>query len=310
MTNGEITVLARDLYKAYGGLVAVDGVSFETRAGECFGFLGPNGAGKTTTMKMIGCSSPVGRGELRVLGQDVNRNSREVKRQLGVVPQEDNLDFDLTVRENLFVYGRYFDLGKEIIRERLEHLVDFVQLRDKMDVNVRFLSGGMKRRLLIARALINEPKIVILDEPTTGLDPQGRHLVWEKLRRLKGQDRTLILTTHYMDEAEQLCDRLVVMERGKTLAEGRPRDLIRQFVSREVVELTAPMDTRAHVRQRYDGKVSGHEMLEEKILLFTEDAEDLLHDLTGERMEGAEFYSRRATLEDVFLKLTGRSLNE
>ena len=310
MTNGEITVLARDLHKTFDDLVAVDGVSFETRAGECFGFLGPNGAGKTTTMKMIGCSSPMGRGELRVLDQDVNRHSREVKRQLGVVPQEDNLDFDLTVRENLFVYGRYFDLARPIISERLERLVDFVQLRDKENVNVRFLSGGMKRRLLIARALINEPRIIILDEPTTGLDPQGRHLVWEKLRQLKGQDRTLILTTHYMDEAEQLCDRLVVMEHGKILAEGRPRDLIREFVSRDVVELTASKDTRAHVRQRYDGKVSGHEMLEEKILLFTEDADDLLHDLTGERMEGAEFYSRRATLEDVFLKLTGRSLNE
>jgi lipooligosaccharide transport system ATP-binding protein len=310
MTKDKTTVEARDLRKSFGDLVAVDGVSFETRVGECFGFLGPNGAGKTTTMKMIGCSSPVDGGELRVLDQDVNRTMREVKRLLGVVPQEDNLDFDLTCRENLFVYGRYFSIPKPVIRERLERLIDFVQLRDKENVNVRYLSGGMKRRLLIARSLINEPQIVVLDEPTTGLDPQARHLVWEKLRQLKEQERTLLLTTHYMDEAEQLCDRLVVMERGKILTEGRPRDLIRQFVSREVVELTGPLDTRSRVLERYDGKVTGHEMLEEKILLFTEDAEGLLHDITGQRIEGVEFYSRRATLEDVFLKLTGRSLNE
>ena len=304
------TVQARALEKRFGGFVAVDGISFETRVGECFGFLGPNGAGKTTTMRMIGCSTRVGGGDLHVLGRDVRTNPREVKRRLGVVPQEDNLDFDLTVRENLFVYGRFFDLSNGVIAKRLEELVDFVQLQEKIDVNVRHLSGGMKRRLLIARALINEPQVVILDEPTTGLDPQARHLTWEKLRQLKGQDRTLLLTTHYMDEAEQLCDRLVVMEHGKILTQGRPRDLIRENVSRDVVELAAPVETRHKIRDRYGDQIAGHEMLQEKLLLFTENGEELLHDLPGQKLDDVEFYSRRATLEDVFLKLTGRGLDE
>jgi lipooligosaccharide transport system ATP-binding protein len=260
---------------------------------------------------MIGCATPVGGGELRVLGTPVGSGGgREIKRRLGVVPQEDNLDLELSVRENLAVYGRYFDLPRAVIRERVDHLIGFVQLRDKMDVSVRVLSGGMKRRLLIARALINEPRIIILDEPTTGLDPQARHLVWEKLRQLKGQDRTLLLTTHYMDEAEQLCDRLVVMERGRFLAEGRPRDLVRRHVSRDVVEVTAPLAVRNRIRERYDGRVAGLEMLEERLLLFSDTGDELLHDLTGQGYDGVEFYSRRATLEDVFLKLTGRSLNE
>jgi lipooligosaccharide transport system ATP-binding protein len=309
--DDRVTVKARNLVKRFGNFTAVDGISFETRVGECFGFLGPNGAGKTTAMRMIGCASPVGEGELSVLGTRVGRwGARAIKRRLGVVPQEDNLDLDLTVGENLTVYGRYFDIPTAVVRERVEYLIGFVQLRDKMDVNVRFLSGGMKRRLLIARALINEPRILILDEPTTGLDPQARHLVWEKLRQLKGQERTLLLTTHYMDEAEQLCDRLVVMERGKFLVEGKPRDLIHRFVSRDVVELLAPLATRNRVRERYDGRVAGLEMLEERLLLFTGNGDELLHDLTGQGYEGVEFYSRRATLEDVFLKLTGRSLNE
>ena len=306
----DITVSARNLRKRYGDLVAVDGVSFETRAGECFGFLGPNGAGKTSTMRMIGGSSPVGDGQLTVLGLPVAEHPRRVKAQLGVVPQEENLELDLTVRENLTVYGRYFNLPAAVLRERSERLVDFVQLRDKADVNVRFLSGGMKRRLLIARAFINEPQVVILDEPTTGLDPQARHLVWEKLRQLKGQNRTLLLTTHYMDEAEQLCDRLVVMEKGKILAEGRPRDLIQSHVTRDVVELAGAREVREEIRARYAEKVAGHEMLEERLLLFTDDGEELLHVLTAERLAGIEFYARRATLEDVFLKLTGRSLSE
>jgi lipooligosaccharide transport system ATP-binding protein len=305
------TVVARGLVKRFGNFTAVDGISFETRAGECFGFLGPNGAGKTTAMRMIGCVTPVGDGELSVLGTRVGRwGAREIKRRLGVVPQEDNLDLELTVRENLTVYGRYFDLPKAVVRERVDHLIGFVQLRDKVDVNVRALSGGMKRRLLIARALVNEPRIVILDEPTTGLDPQARHLVWEKLRQLKGQERTLLLTTHYMDEAEQLCDRLVVMERGKFLAEGTPRDLVRRYVSRDVVEVAASRDVRSRIHDRYEGRVAGLEMLEERLLLFTDNGDELLHDLTGQGCEGVTFYSRRATLEDVFLKLTGRTLNE
>ncbi len=306
----DVTVHARDLRKRYRSFYAVDGISFDTRPGECFGFLGPNGAGKTTTMRMIGCSTPVGEGELTVLGRDVRRESREVKRGLGVVPQEDNLDFELSVRRNLEVYGRYFDLPMGLVRRRLEELVDFVQLREKIDVNVRMLSGGMKRRLLIARSLINEPRVVILDEPTTGLDPQARHVVWEKLRRLKGQERTLLLTTHYMDEAEQLCDRLVVMERGKIVAEGSPRSLIRDNVARDVVEVTADAEVRDRVRAHYADRVAGTDMLEGRLLLYTGSAEELLHDLTARRLEHVELYARRATLEDVFLKLTGRGLRE
>jgi lipooligosaccharide transport system ATP-binding protein len=310
MSLTEPSVRARALRKAYGSLRAVAGIDFETRAGECFGFLGPNGAGKTTTMRMIGCASPVGGGELSVLGMDVTRHPRRVKRALGVVPQEENLDLDLTVEENLLVYGRYFDLDRTTRVERSADLLDFVQLREKAGVGVRALSGGMKRRLLIARGLINEPKVIVLDEPTTGLDPQARHLVWEKLRQLKRQDRSLLLTTHYMDEAEQLCDRLVVMEGGKILAEGPPRELIRRHVSRDVVELAAPSAVRERILERYRDKLPGHEMLEERLLLFTGNGDEILHDLSGQGLDGAELYSRRATLEDVFLKLTGRSLNE
>ncbi len=310
MDARDITVRARGLSKHYGSFAAVDGIDFDTRAGECFGFLGPNGAGKTTTMRMVGCSTPVGAGELRVLGMEVARSPREVKRRLGVVPQEDNLDLDLSVRENLEIYGRYFDLPRAVARRRAEELVEFIQLREKIDVSVRVLSGGMRRRLLIARALMNEPGAVILDEPTTGLDPQARHLVWEKLRQLKGQDRTLLLTTHYMDEAEQLCDRLVVMERGKIVAQGTPRELIRANVARDVVEIIAPPEVRRRVREAYADKVTGAEMLEERLLLFTDDAEGLLHDLTGRKLDHLELYARRATLEDVFLKLTGRRLTE
>jgi len=308
--TGGITVLARDLRKRFGGVTAVDGIGFETRAGECFGFLGPNGAGKTTTMRMVGGSSPVGGGTLQVLGLDVATRIREIKRRLGVVPQDDNLEQDLTVRQNLQVYGRYFDLPRAVLAGRVETLIDFVQLRDKAPVNVRYLSGGMKRRLLVARALINEPRIVILDEPTTGLDPQARHLVWEKLRRLKGEERTLLLTTHYMEEAEQLCDRLVILERGRILDAGRPRDLVKKHVSREVVEVTASRAIRERVVAHVEGKVAGYEMLEEKVLLFTDDSEPLLRDLIGQKLERTELYARRATLEDVFLKLTGRSLTE
>ena len=304
------TVRAKGLRKSYGAFTAVDGIDFETRPGECFGFLGPNGAGKTTTMRMIGCSTPVGGGELEVLGIPVARDRRAVKRALGVVPQEDNLDLELTVRENLEVYGRFFDYSRTEVRSRIEQLVEFVQLREKLDVSVRFLSGGMKRRLLIARGLINQPKVLILAEPTTGLDPQSRHLVWEKLRQLKSENRTLLLTTHYMDEAEQLCDRLLVMERGRVLAEGRPRDLIREHVSRDVVELHGARAAREEALSRYRERVTGFEMLEEKLMLWSNDGDGLLHDLTGRRIAGVEFHSRRAGLEDVFLKLTGRSLTE
>jgi len=308
--NHQTTVQARDLVKRYGAFTAVAGIAFETRPGECFGFLGPNGAGKTSTMRMIGCSSPVTSGELRVLGMDVAGAARRIKARLGVVSQEDTLDEELTVRENLRVYARYFGIPGRTANERLERLTGFLQLTEKLDVNVRFISGGMKRRLMIARALISEPRVLILDEPTTGLDPQARHLVWEKLRELKGEERTLLLTTHYMEEAEQLCDRLVVMEGGRIIAHGRPRDLVRTHAARDVVEVAASRERRNAVLGAYADRVRGHEMLQEKLLLFADDGERLLHDLTGGGYAGAEFLSRRATLEDVFLKLTGRSLNE
>ena len=298
------------MIKRFGEFTAVDGISFETRPGECFGFLGPNGAGKTSTMRMIGCSSPVTEGELDVMGLNVQTDSRRIKARLGVVPQIDCLDEELTVTENLQVYGRYFGLTGKVRSRRIGELIEFMQLVEKASVNARYLSGGMRRRLTIARALISEPSLMILDEPTTGLDPQARHLVWEKLRRLKGQDRTLILTSHYMDEAEQLCDRLVVMEHGKIIAEGRPRSLIREHVAPGVVELTGPQYVRTQALDHYKERVTGFEMLEDKLMFFTDDSEALLHDLTGRGFQDSEFYSRRATLEDVFLKLTGRSLNE
>lgn len=304
------TIKAQALIKRYGDFTAVDGIDFTTFEGECFGFLGPNGAGKTSTMGMIGCASPVTGGHLQVLGLDVNKGSREIKAQLGVVLQEDCLDEELTVRENLRVYGRYFSLPGSVVIERLETLIDFMQLRDKADVNVRFLSGGLRRRLTIARALISEPKVLILDEPTTGLDPQARHLVWEKLRQLKSQERTLILTTHYMDEAEQLCDRLVVMEHGKFIAQGKPRELIQEHVAPSVVEVTAALPLRQEILESIEDLVSGYEMLADRLLLFARDGEALLHTLTASSHPDTEFYARRATLEDVFLKLTGRSLNE
>jgi lipooligosaccharide transport system ATP-binding protein len=261
---------------------------------------------------MIGCSSPVTSGRLEVMGLDVRAHPRRIKRRLGVVAQENNLDEELTVRENLRVYARFFGLGGETARRRRDELIEFVQLTEKADVNVRFLSGGMRRRLMIARALVSEPQIMILDEPSTGLDPQARHVVWEKLRRLKREDRTLLLTTHYMDEAEQLCDRLVVMEGGRIVAEGRPRDLIREHVARDVVEISSSPAENRRVLERFADSVSGHEMLEDRLRLFSDDGEGLLHQLTGNEtgLAGAEFQYRRATLEDVFLKLTGRTLNE
>ena len=304
------TVVARGLEKRFGDLTAVAGVDFEIAPGECFGFLGPNGAGKTTTMRMISCAVPVSGGALTVLGLDVRARPREVKRHLGVVPQENNLDEDLTVRENLLLYGTYFDLPRAEAAARADRLIDFVQLADKASAKVEALSGGMKRRLLIARALVSEPRLVILDEPTTGLDPQSRHHVWDRLEALKAERRTLILTTHYMDEAEVLCDRLVVMEQGRFIAEGRPRQLILDHVGRDVVEVAGPEAVRRRILGRYQDKVAGSETVREKLYLYTGDADALLHALTGGGFEGITLYARRATLEDVFLKLTGRGLRE
>jgi lipooligosaccharide transport system ATP-binding protein len=304
----ESTLVARGLNKSYANFEAVKGVDFEVYRGECFGFLGPNGAGKTTTMKMIyGAAVPTG-GELRVAGLDVRRHEREVKRRIGVVPQENNLDEDLKVKENLLVYGRYFDLPRKLVRQRAEELLEFVQLSERAGAKVEHLSGGMKRRLLIARALINDPDLVVLDEPTTGLDPQARHLVWDKLRELTSKGKTLILTTHYMDEAAQLCDRVCIMEGGRFIAEGAPRSLIEKHVSPEVLELRAELDTLEKLVPLVQGVVDGTDRLGGVLLVHTSDSEAVTRRIKESGVAVENTLHRRATLEDVFLKLTGRSL--
>jgi lipooligosaccharide transport system ATP-binding protein len=304
----ESTLVARGLKKNYANFEAVKGVDFEVYRGECFGFLGPNGAGKTTTMKMIyGAAVPTG-GELRVAGLDVRRHEREVKRRIGVVPQENNLDEDLKVKENLLVYGRYFDLPRKLVRQRAEELLEFVQLSERAGAKVEHLSGGMKRRLLIARALINDPDLVVLDEPTTGLDPQARHLVWDKLRELTSKGKTLILTTHYMDEAAQLCDRVCIMEGGRFIAEGAPRSLIEKHVSPEVLELRAEPDTLEKLVPLVEGVSDGTDRLGGALLVHTSDSDAVTRRIKESGVAVENTLHRRATLEDVFLKLTGRSL--
>src|SRR5215203_819562 len=304
----ESTLVARGLKKSYANFEAVKGVDFEVYRGECFGFLGPNGAGKTTTMKMIyGAAVPTG-GELRVAGLDVRRHEREVKRRIGVVPQENNLDEDLKVKENLLVFGRYFDLPRKVVRRRAEELLEFVQLSERGDAQVEHLSGGMKRRLLIARALINDPDLVVLDEPTTGLDPQARHLVWDKLRELTSQDKTLVLTTHYMDEAAQLCDRLCIMEGGRFIAEGAPRALINEHVSPEVLEFRADPDSLEKLAPLIEDLSDGTDRVGEALLVHTSDSEAVTRRIKGAGVTVEHTLHRQATLEDVFLKLTGRSL--
>ncbi len=306
----ESTLVARDLKKSYGDFQAVKGVDFEVFRGECFGFLGPNGAGKTSTMKMIyGAAIPTG-GELTVAGLDVTRYERDVKRRIGVVPQENNLDDDLGVKENLLVYGRYFDLPKKVILQRAEELLDFVQLTDKANAEVEQLSGGMKRRLLIARALINDPEIVVLDEPTTGLDPQARHLVWERLRRLADEGKTLILTTHYMEEATQLCDRLVIMEGGRIVTEGSPKRLIEEHVSPQVLEFRGRDDSLVKLHEVIGMEADAVERAGEALLVYTSDADALLETVRGSGVEVENTVYRQAGLEDVFLRLTGRSLTD
>jgi lipooligosaccharide transport system ATP-binding protein len=312
MSSDPVTSLihARGLTKRFGELIAVDGVDFDVQPGEAFGFLGPNGAGKTSTMRMIGCVSPVSEGTLRVLGMDPATEGSAIRRRLGVVPQADTLDLELTVMENLLIYGRYFDLSYQETRRRANELLDFVQLTERADSEVDPLSGGMKRRLTIARSLINEPDMVLLDEPTTGLDPQARHLVWERLYRLKRQGVTLILTTHYMDEAEQLCDRLVVMDHARIVAEGSPRSLIAQYSSREVLELRFEPDQTPDLAGAADGRIERIEELPDRLLLYTRDGEALGERLRDEGIRPLSQMVRRSTLEDVFLHLTGRSLIE
>jgi lipooligosaccharide transport system ATP-binding protein len=304
----ESLVSARGLTKKFGDFVAVDGVDFDIARGEAFGFLGPNGAGKTSTMKMITTVSPITAGTLSVFGLDPASEGRSIRQRLGVVPQEDNLDLELTVAENLYVYGRYHDMSRAQIRARTEELLEFAQLTDRAKSQVEPLSGGMKRRLTIARALINDPDLVILDEPTTGLDPQARHLLWDRLYRLKQQGATLIITTHYMDEAEQLCDRLVVMDGGKIVAEGSPRQLISQYAPREVVELRFADGEVDGIAARVRGVANDTEVLADRVILYTDDAEASQHELSVRGIHPEQVLVRRSTLEDVFPKLTGRRL--
>jgi lipooligosaccharide transport system ATP-binding protein len=296
---------ARDLTKRYGDFVAVDGIDFTVERGETFGFLGPNGAGKSSTMRMIGAVSPASDGTLRVLGRDPERDGPEIRSRLGVVPQDDNLDLELDVGENLHVYGRFFGLPRDEIRRRTDELLDFVHLADRRESRVDSLSGGMKRRLTIARALINEPELMLLDEPTTGLDPQARHALWDRLYRLKQRGVTLVLTTHYMDEAEQLCDRLVVMDRAKIVAEGSPRELIERYVEREVVELRLGGRNGG---PSLDGLADHVEVLQDRVVIGTDDGDAVVDEVHHRGFEPETVLVRRATLEDVFLRLTGRSL--
>jgi lipooligosaccharide transport system ATP-binding protein len=307
----DVLVRATGLTKRFGSFTAVDGIDFELRRGEAFGFLGPNGAGKSSTMRMIGCVSPPSAGELTVLGMDPVSRGSAIRARLGVVPQEDRLDEELTVRENLLIYGRYFGLSRAIIAERTTRLLDFVQLAERAGDPVEPLSGGMKRRLTIARSLINEPDILLLDEPTTGLDPQARHVVWDRLFRLKQQGVTLILTTHYMDEAEQLCDRLVVMDRGKIAAEGSPRELIDTYSTREVLELRFAVPEHEHAAGVLAGaKADRMEVLADRILMYVADGDASLAAVRGLGLEPVASLVRRSTLEDVFLRLTGRRLED
>jgi lipooligosaccharide transport system ATP-binding protein len=308
---GYSTLEARGLKKSYSGFEAVKGVDFEVFGGECFGFLGPNGAGKTTIMKMIyGAVIPTG-GELAVAGLDVYHHEREIKRRIGVVPQENNLDDELKVEENLLIYGRYYDLPSKLVLRRAEELLDFMQLSDKAEATVEQLSGGMKRRLLIARALLNDPEIVVLDEPTTGLDPQARHLVWDRLRALTAEGKTLVLTTHYMEEAARLCDRLVIMEGGRIIAGGTPKELIEEHVSPQVLEFRASHDAIEALLPAVESIAEAVERTGDEVLLaYTNDADALLDEVRDSGVDVENTVYRQAGLEDVFLRLTGRSLIE
>jgi lipooligosaccharide transport system ATP-binding protein len=304
------TLVARELKKSYDGFEAVKGVDFEVYRGECYGFLGPNGAGKTTTMKMIyGAVIPTD-GELEVAGLDVRRCEREIKRRIGVVPQENNLDDDLKVKENLLVYGRYYDLPRKVAFQRAEELLEFVELTERAESPVDQLSGGMKRRLLIARALINDPEIVVLDEPTTGLDPQARHLVWDRLRALAAEGKTLVLTTHYMEEAARLCDRLVIMEGGLIIAQGSPKQLIEEHVSPQVLEFRAGPEELERLRPVVEATADAVERTGDALLVFTADADTIMDRVRDCGVEVENTVYRNAGLEDVFLRLTGRRLIE
>jgi lipooligosaccharide transport system ATP-binding protein len=304
----EYVISAQNLSKTYGDVTAVDDISFNVPAGEAFGLLGPNGAGKSTTMKMIGGVSQRTSGQLTIMGLDPDQHGPEVRAHLGVVPQQDNLDEELRVRDNLLVYGRYFGLPMSYLRPKADELLEFAQLTDKAKSKVDALSGGMKRRLTIARSLINEPRILLLDEPTTGLDPQARHILWDRLFRLKEQGVTLILTTHYMDEAEQLCDRLIVVDKGKIMAEGSPASLIREYSTREVLELRFGSERNTSIGVELEGIGERVETLPDRVLIYAEDGEAALEQVTARGLHPLTSLVRRSSLEDVFLRLTGRSL--
>jgi lipooligosaccharide transport system ATP-binding protein len=308
MSQSEFLIEAENLSKTYGEFVAVNNVSFTVKRGESFGLLGPNGAGKSTTMRMIASTLLRSSGELKILGMDPNADGPQIRAHLGVVPQQDNLDSELKVYENLYIYGRYFGLGRQHIKNKVEELLDFAQLQEKRNSKVEQLSGGMKRRLTIARGLMNDPDIVLLDEPTTGLDPQARHILWDRLFRLKEEGATLVLTTHYMDEAEQLCDRLIVMDKGEIKAEGSPSDLIRTYSSREVLEVRFGSERNVAIGQQLEQYAERIEVLPDRILLYAEDGEAVLEKLIAANLHPVTSLVRRSSLEDVFLRLTGRSL--
>ena len=308
ISRPDALVHARGLTKRFGNLVAVDGIDFDVDRGEAFGFLGPNGAGKTSTMRMIACVSPPTTGTLRVFGLDPVSDGPRIRARLGVVPQADTLDYELRVAENLVTYARYFDIPWSVARRRAIELLDFVQLADRADDKVEPLSGGMKRRLAIARALVSEPELLLLDEPTTGLDPQARHLVWDRLYRLKQRGVSIVLTTHYMDEAEQLCDRLVIMDKAHIVAEGSPRSLIDQYSTREVLELRFPVDNPPSLDGKLDGLARRVEVLPDRVLLYADDGEATADAVYQRGLRPESTLVRRSTLEDVFLHLTGRHL--
>jgi lipooligosaccharide transport system ATP-binding protein len=308
VTGDDILLSARGLTKTFGDFTAVDGIDFAVRKGEAFGFLGPNGAGKSSTMRMVGCVSPVSDGELRLFGQDPATDGPAIRARLGVVPQRDTLDEELTVEENLWIYGRYFGLSRKEVRARAAELLEFAQLTERAKDKVDPLSGGMKRRLTIARSLINSPEILLLDEPTTGLDPQARHVLWDRLFRLKRSGVTLVLTTHYMDEAEQLCDRLVVMDHGKIVAEGSPRQLIEEYSTREVLELRFDAEDHKDYAEQVTGVGKRVEVLPDRLLVYTDDGDEAAAVVHSRGIAPLSSLVRRSTLEDVFLHLTGRTL--
>ena len=306
----ESLISARGLTKKYGDFTAVDAIDFDVAKGESFGLLGPNGAGKSTTMRIIAATSQRTSGTITILDRDPEEHGPQIRAHLGVVPQQDNLDGELTVAENLFIYGRYFGLSKKFIRGKIEELLEFAQLEEKRNSKVDALSGGMKRRLTIARALISEPDILMLDEPTTGLDPQARHILWDRLFRLKETGVTLVLTTHFMDEAEQLCDRLVVMDKGRIMAEGSPLELIKTYSTKEVLEVRFGSERNKEVAPILRSMCHRIEELPDRILMYVEDGEALLEEIVAKKLHPTTSLVRRSSLEDVFLRLTGRSLIE